>query len=48
MKTSTLLTLTLAICVLFPRKGATADLESGSAASMMKAMVAHDYGPRKF
>ena len=45
MKTSTLLTLTLAICVLFPRKGATADLESGSAASMMKAMVAHDYGP---
>src|SRR5947209_3678059 len=45
MKISTLLTFTLAICVLFPRKVATADLESGSAASMMKAMVANDYGP---
>src|SRR6266403_4446945 len=45
MKTSILLTFTLAICVLLPRKGATADLKSGSAASTMKAMIVREYGP---
>jgi NADPH:quinone reductase-like Zn-dependent oxidoreductase len=44
MKASILLTFAFAMCVLLPREGATADLESGSA-STMKAMIVHKYGP---
>jgi NADPH:quinone reductase-like Zn-dependent oxidoreductase len=44
MKTSILLTFAFAIFVPFPCKGATADLQSESAASTMKAMVVHEYG----